>query len=98
MITLSTHVLDAAAGGGLAGVEVVVRDGAGSVVASGTTDGDGRISELAVGLSPGSYRIEWEPRGAFLHALTATVQLAANRHYHVPLLASPSSAVVYLGA
>jgi 5-hydroxyisourate hydrolase len=98
MITLSTHVLDAAAGGGLAGLAVTVFDEDGTEVAAGTTGADGRIAELAAGLAPGTYRIEWQPGGSFVRAVAASVLLAEDRHYHVPLLASPACAVVYLGA
>lgn len=97
MITLSTHVLDADAGQALVGVRVTVTDQVGEVVGSGATGPDGRIAELASGLVPGSYRIDWEAGGRFLRAVAATVELVADRHYHVPLLASRSSAVVYLG-
>ena len=57
----------------------------------------GGSQQLASGLVPGSYRIDWEAGGSFLRAVAATVELVADRHYHVPLLASRSSAVVYLG-
>ena len=57
----------------------------------------GGIPQLASGLVPGTYRIDWEAGGRFLRAMAATVDLVADRHYHVPLLASGSSAVVYLG-
>ncbi len=97
MITLSTHVLDADAGLALVGVRVTVTDQVGEVVGSGATGPDGRIAALASGLAPGSYRIDWEAGGHFLRAVAATVELIADRHYHVPLLASGSSAVVYLG-
>ena len=95
--SLSTHVLDAAAGGPLVGVAVTVTDVAGAVVASGTTDNTGRVGELATGLAPGTYRIGWETGGDFLAGIAAVVILADDRHYHVPLLASPVSAVTYLG-
>ena len=98
MISLSTHVLDAAAGGGIAGLEVLVHDGEGAVVASGVTGSDGRIGELAASLEPGTYRIEWRPGGSFVQAVATTVVLGEDRHYHVPLLSSPACAVVYLGA
>ena len=94
---LSTHVLDASQGGPRIGLAVTVRDEAGSVVGAGETDHEGRVSELAIGLAPGRYQITWQCGGGFLTELRATVTLDEDRHYHVPLLASPASAVVYLG-
>jgi 5-hydroxyisourate hydrolase len=95
--SLSTHVLDAAAGGPRPGIPVSVRAEDGSPVASGVTDADGRIGSLASGLAPGRYRIEWSTGDAFVQSVAVTVDLADERHYHVPLLASPVAAVAYLG-
>jgi 5-hydroxyisourate hydrolase len=100
--SLSTHVLDAAAGGPRAGVAVTVHAVTGPPpdgppVASAVTDADGRIPSLATDLVPGSYRIEWSTAGAFVSAVAVTVELSEDRHYHVPLLVSPASAVTYLG-
>lgn len=95
--SLSTHVLNAVLGGPRTGLPVTVTDERGDVVGSAETDHDGRVSELATGLSPGRYRITWDWDAEFLTSLTATVVLRGDRHYHVPVLASPASAVVYLG-
>jgi 5-hydroxyisourate hydrolase len=95
--SLSTHVLDAAAGGPRPGIAVAVFDESGAVVATATTDEHGRVEHLAV-LAPGSYRIRWTVGGPFLAEVTATVTLDDDRRYHVPLLSSGSAAVVYLGA
>jgi 5-hydroxyisourate hydrolase len=95
--SLSTHVLDAAAGGPRVGVVVTVRDQSGAVVGSGSTDADGRVAPLGTDLAPGHYQLTWESGGGFVLAVSATVALTEDRHYHVPLLASPVSAVVYLG-
>lgn len=96
--SLSTHVLDAAGGGGRPGLAVSVHDERGELVGEATTDEAGRVAALAMGLAPGRYRISWRTGGAFLAAVAVTVELAADRHYHVPLLASGASAVTYLGA
>ncbi len=96
MPSLSTHVLDGAAGGPVAGVNVEVRDGNGRTVSTGTTDERGRIEAVAEGLMPGRYQIVWRLDG-FVVALSATVDLLDERRYHVPVLASGHSAVVYLG-
>jgi 5-hydroxyisourate hydrolase len=95
--SLSTHVLDTAAGGPRAGVAVTLRDESGAVVARGATDVDGRVAHLAADLAPGIYQLTWDSDGHFLAALSATIRLTEDRHYHVPLLASPVSGVVYLG-
>lgn len=97
-VTLSTHVLDAAAGGGRAGVPVEVLGADGTVAASGITDETGRITSLASALSPGRYTVRWRTAGTFVVEAAATVELSEDRHYHLPLLASDHSATVYLGA
>jgi 5-hydroxyisourate hydrolase len=95
--SLSTHVLDAAAGGPCPGVAVTVADAEGTTVAAGITDAEGRSADLAVDLPAGTYRIGWRTGGGFIREVAVTVHLAEERHYHVPLLASPVSAVTYLG-
>ncbi len=97
MPSLSTHVLDTAAGGPCPGTTVTVTAPDGTPVAAAVTDADGRITDLASDLPAGSYRIGWATGGDFLEAVAVTVRLAEDRHYHVPLLASPVSAVTYLG-
>jgi 5-hydroxyisourate hydrolase len=96
MPQISTHVLDGAGGGPVVGVDVEVHDGDGRTVGAGTTDGRGRIEGLAADLAPGSYQIVWH-LGGFVASLSATLDLSEERAYHVPVLASGHSAVVYLG-
>jgi 5-hydroxyisourate hydrolase len=97
-ISVSSHILDAAEGGGRAGVRVEVINDGGTTVGSGVTDETGRIAELASSLQTGIYQIRWEVAGGFIVEASVTVNLAEVKHYHVPLLASDHSATVYLGA
>ncbi|MFD5869377.1 hydroxyisourate hydrolase [Corynebacterium sp. NPDC060344] len=56
-MSLSTHVLDAAVGAPAAGVPVSLATAAGEVLASGTTDADGRWS-APIGMPPaGDHRL-----------------------------------------
>ena len=68
----------------------------GRTVATGTTDERGRIEGLASDLAPGPYEVVWH-LGGFVASLSATLDLSEERPYHVPVLASGHSAVVYLG-
>jgi 5-hydroxyisourate hydrolase len=97
MASLSTHVLDASEGGPLPRVRVTVHDEAGQLVASATTGADGRAPALATDLPLARYRITWDTGGTFFATVSVTVALTDERHYHVPLLAAPASAVAYLG-
>jgi len=97
MASVSTHVLDGAAGGPRVGLAVTLADAEGAVLARGRTDERGRVEDLATGLAPGRYRLTWATGAPFLAEVAATVDLAEERHYHVPLLLSGASAVVYLG-
>ena len=96
MPTISTHVLDGASGGPVGGVRVEVADAAGTVVGVATTDQRGRAEDLATRLPPGRDRVTWR-LGGFVSELAATVTLEEDRNYHLPVLASGHSAVVYLG-
>ena len=96
MISLSTHVLDTGRGSPAAGVRVELfrRDEA---VASGETDADGRIGELAADLEPGEYRLVFHPPSPFFARVDLTVNLQ-DGHYHVPLLVSAYGCVTYRGS
>jgi hydroxyisourate hydrolase len=104
--TISTHVLDTAAGSPRAGVHVRLRrpaaDGSAPIVGEGVTDGDGRIRDLLGGsaLEPGRYRLEFtlDPDG-FFAALAVDLQVGdTGRSYHVPLLLAPFGLTTYRGS
>ena len=93
--SLSTHVLDTAAGRPAPGVAVeLARDG--DTIASAETDADGR-ARLADGLAPGTYRLVFYPPSPFFTRVELQVELAEG-HYHVPLLVSPFGCASYRGS
>jgi len=94
-VSLSTHVLDTAAGKPAAGVSVELLRGT-HAVASTSTDGDGR-ARLAETLDPGTYRIVFHPPSPFFTRVELEVVLE-DGHYHVPLLISPFSCASYRGS
>ena len=95
MTTISTHVLDTAAGRPAEGVRVELwADGA--LVASGRTDADGRIPDLADTPS-GSYRLVFYPPSPFFRRVELEVELE-DGHYHLPLLVSPYGCATYRGS
>lgn len=93
--SLSTHVLDTAAGRPAAGVPVELRLGD-EVLAAVETDGDGR-ARLADGLEPGVYAIVFSPPSPFFRRVALEVALE-DGHYHVPLLVSPYGCASYRGS
>ena len=104
--TISTHVLDTAAGIPRAGVHVRLRrpaaDGSASIVGEGVTDEDGRIGDLLGGrpLEPGAYRLEFRlaPDGFFTAVTLELRILDTTRGYHVPLLLAPFGLTTYRGS
>lgn len=95
MPSLSTHVLDTAAGRPAAGVRVeLTRDG--EPVAAAETDSDGR-ARLAEDLPAGSYRLAFSPPSEFFTRIELEIVLA-DGHYHVPLLISPYGCASYRGS
>ena len=93
--SVSTHVLDTAAGRPAAGVAVeLLRDGA--VVAAAETDADGR-ARLADALEPGTLRARLPSAVAVLPRVELQVELE-DGHYHVPLLVSPYGCASYRGS
>ncbi|WP_243076036.1 hydroxyisourate hydrolase [Microbacterium sp. SS28] len=120
MSHVTTHVLDAATGKPAAGVgivlasvsgDAVVTEAAGSIVAHGTTDADGRLSIGPDRLEPGDYTLTFLTGEYFSASGTETfypfvtvtfiVEDAADgtsRHCHVPLLLSPFAYSTYRGS
>ena len=98
--SLSTHVLDTTTGKPAAGVRIELhRDG--NSVASGVTDAEGRIRELARELEAGTYRLIFDARAysaeAFFARVALDVDLGAG-HTHVPLLLSRYGITSYRGS
>jgi 5-hydroxyisourate hydrolase len=95
-VSISTHVLDTGTGRPAIGVPIeLLREG--RTVATGATDGDGRVRELATALDPGRYELVFHPRSPFFARVAYEIALE-DGHYHVPLLISPYSCVSYRGS
>lgn len=95
-VSLSTHVLDTAAGRPASGVRVeLVRER--EVIGKGETDADGRIPELAADLEPGRYALVFWPPSPFFTRVELEVDVV-DGHYHVPLLVSPYGCASYRGS
>ena len=94
--SLSTHVLDTAAGKPASGVPVELRRGDVLVASATETDADGR-ARLADGLEPGTYALVFTPPSPFFRRVELTVELE-DGHYHVPLLVSPYGIASYRGS
>jgi 5-hydroxyisourate hydrolase len=93
--SVSTHVLDTAAGRPAARVRVeLFRDA--ELVAAAETDADGRVGRLAE-VDPGAYRLVFHPPSPFFRRVELEVELAEG-HYHVPLLVAPYSCTTYRGS
>ena len=95
MTTVSTHVLDTAAGKPAAGVRIELFRGE-ELLGSGETDADGRIKQLAE-TEPGTHRIVFHPPSPFFRRVELEVELE-DGHYHVPLLVSPYGCASYRGS
>jgi len=110
MASLSTHVLDTSAGRPAAGLHVTLRSVDGSVVATGTTDDDGRVGALAAGLPAGDHRLHFDTGAWFaaqgvaafypevVVAFTVGGDGPDDEHFHVPLLLNPFGYSTYRGS
>ena len=106
MASLSTHVLDTGAGRPATGVAVVLESAGGEAVAEGRTDADGRIPSLGGDLATGDYRLRFDTGGwfaaagvdAFYPEVVVAFTIAADEHFHVPLLLSPFGYSTYRGS
>jgi 5-hydroxyisourate hydrolase len=95
-VSVSTHVLDTAAGRPAGGVRVELCRGA-DVLASAQTDDDGRIAPLAEALDPGRYALVFWPPSPYFTRVELEVELT-DGHHHVPLLVSPFGCATYRGS
>ncbi len=108
---ITTHVLDTALGRPAAGVpvELHARNGQDwSLLASGTTDADGRVNDLGPKeVAGGNYRLRFDTAAyfaatsteAFFPEITLTFTVADGQgHYHVPVLLSPFAFSTYRGS
>ena len=108
MSHVTTHVLDAALGRPASGIAVALLDAHGHELATGVTNGDGRVPELGPDALPaGDYRLVFETaayfaaarRDTFYPRVTIDFTLAdASSHYHVPVLLSPFAYSTYRGS
>lgn len=114
-MSLSTHVLDTTVGRPAAGVAVRLEvasqpdDPAAPfrLLGERVTDEDGRVSELAVALETGTYRLTFataryfEAHGlpVFYPSVSVVFRVVdASAHHHVPLLLSPFGYSTYRGS
>ncbi|MBA0044804.1 hydroxyisourate hydrolase [Mycobacterium sp. NPDC050853] len=107
MTGLSTHVLDAVSGRPARGVQVTLLDAVDAQLASGATDSDGRISDLAEAILPaGRYRLVFDTGtwfsdheiDAFYPEVVISFEADGQGHLHVPLLLSPYAYSTYRGS
>jgi len=109
--TISTHVLDLAAGEPAAGVGIALfrlaDDGSPQLLSELTTNDDGRIPDLLDGadLEEGDYQLAFDVGGyaddpdAFFQSMAVALRVTdADRSYHVPLLLSPYGMSTYRGS
>lgn len=106
MATLSTHVLDTGAGRPATGVTVVLESAAGEVLGEARTDSDGRVGSIGDALSPGDYRLRFDTGAwfsdagvdAFYPEVAVSFTIAADEHFHVPVLLSRYGYSTYRGS
>jgi len=95
-VSISTHVLDTAAGKPAGGVRVELLRSA-ELIASAKTNDEGRIATLADDLEPGTYSLVFHPPSPFFTRVELQVELA-DGHHHIPLLVSPYGCASYRGS
>ena len=113
MSAITTHVLDTARGRPAAGVPVTLEmeaAGGWTLLGKGTTNADGRISELLpneAAIEAGVYRLIFDTGRYFASNSVQTFYPQVivvfeientDQHYHVPLLLSPFGYSTYRGS
>lgn len=99
-MSVSTHILDTEHGEPGAGIKVGLFRG-NDLISLQETDEDGRIRDLSDGRlpGPGEYRIVFYAGGGFFEKVEVTIAVPdPDEHFHVPLLLSPYSCVIYRGS
>jgi 5-hydroxyisourate hydrolase len=96
--TLSTHVLDTAAGLPATGIRVVLETRSGTPLDEAVTDHDGRIASLGGELATGDYVLRFETAGVFFPEVVVVFTVSDERHHHVPVLLSPYGYSTYRGS
>ena len=113
MSAITTHVLDTARGRPAAGLPVTLEveaAGGWKLVGKGTTNAEGRISDLVpneTAIEAGVYRLIFDTAryfannnvDAFYPQVTIVFKIEnPDQHYHVPLLLSPFGYSTYRGS
>jgi len=113
MSQITCHILDTARGTPASGVAVSlsrVARGENDVIASGTTNADGRVANLLSAdtvLAAGTYQVHFATAGYFeaLHdpvfypwADVVFTITGDGQHYHIPLLLAPFGYSTYRGS
>ena len=106
MASLSTHVLDTGAGRPASGVAVVLESASGETLDDAHTDADGRVGSIGGDLAPGDYRLRFDTGAWFAEAGTeafypevaVSFTIAADEHFHVPVLLSRYGYSTYRGS
>ncbi|UVE96483.1 hydroxyisourate hydrolase [Dietzia sp. B32] len=107
-MSLSTHALDTATGTPAVGLGYRLTDSAGTELASGITDADGRGPDLArVEIGAGVYRLAFDTggyhraagvAGFYPEAVVCFEVTDPAAHHHVPLILSPFGYSTYRGS
>ena len=106
MASLSTHVLDTAAGRPAVGLRVTLETAEGTALKEAVTDADGRVGDLAAELPTGEHRLRFDTGAWFARQDLATFYpevvvaftVTEDAHFHVPLLLSPFGYSTYRGS
>lgn len=108
MSQLTTHVLDTSLGRPAAGICITLFKGD-DMLAQGTTNQDGRVSDLLADdqiLPAGEYRLcfelttylEQHNQAVFYPRANIEFMIDSADHYHIPLLLSPYGYSTYRGS
>lgn len=112
MTRITTHVLNTAKGIPAAGIKVILYAGNGNgweQLGTAVTDPSGRVSDFgaaAPAMTPGTYKLTFDT-GAYFEAMAVAsfypyveivFVVAAQEHYHVPLLLNPFGYSTYRGS
>jgi 5-hydroxyisourate hydrolase len=101
--TLSTHVLDTAAGTPAKGIAVRLETRDGVPLGEGVTDADGRVGAIGPErLDGGDYALRFDTgsyaEGFYPEVVVVFTVADPDQHYHVPVLLSPYGYSTYRGS